>query len=156
MTTKIIFLLTLLSYSMIAGQAFMHMLALKHAQLSLEANAYIELRKLVDASMRVSYKYVIYAALLTNILLVLANIKNPGGLVFITAAIALVALIAEILLTLKGNLPINDVINTWSANNYPTNWADFRTKWFDIYQYRQVANIIGFISLLAGVVFGQK
>ncbi|MEI9955433.1 MAG: hypothetical protein WDM90_03780 [Ferruginibacter sp.] len=106
--------------------------------------------------MRSNFKYVIYAALLANLLLVITTIKNPGSIVFITAAIALVCLIADILLTLKGNLPINDIINQWSADNYPANWQAFRTKWFTIFQYRQVATIIGFVSLLIGVVFRSK
>jgi uncharacterized membrane protein len=68
----------------------------------------------------------------------------------------LIALVAEIMLTLKGNLPINDVINTWSTDTIPANWTAFREKWFTIFQYRQIASITGFISLLIGAVFGTK
>lgn len=156
MTTKIILFITLLAYSFIVSQSFMYILALKNVQLNLAANPYIELRKLIDAAMRSNFKYAIYAALLANLLLVIVNIKNPGGIVFTTAAIALIALVADILLTVKGNLPVNDIIKTWSADNYPTNWAAYRTKWFTIFQYRQIANIIGFVSLLIGVVFRMK
>lgn len=156
MTIKIIFLSALLTYSIVVSQSFMYILALKHVQLNLEAGSYTELRKLIDTSMRGNFKYVIYAALLTNLILVISTIKNPGSLVFITAAIAFVALIADTLLTVKGNLPINDIINTWSSDNYPTNWADYRAKWFNIFQYRQIANITGFVSLLIGAVFGSK
>ena len=156
MTTKIIFAITLFAYVMIASQAFMYILSLKQVQLSLNANAYTEIRKLIDTSMRASFKYVIYAALLANVLLVILTAKTPNGLVFITATIALVALIAEIMLTLKGNLPIHDVINTWSADSVPANWTSFRNKWFTIFQYRQIASITGFISLLIGAVFGTK
>jgi hypothetical protein len=77
-------------------------------------------------------------------------------MIFIFSAIAFVALIAEILLTLKGNLPINDIINTWSPGNYPANWEAVRKKWFAVYQYRQIATIVGFVSLLIGGVFGSK
>lgn len=156
MTTKIIFAITLLAHAIIASQAFVYILSLKEVQLNLGANAYTEIRKLIDISMRASFKYVIYAALLANVLLVIATVKTPTSLVFITATIALLALVAEILLTLKGNLPINDVINTWSADNVPANWTSFRDKWFTIFQYRQIASITGFISLLIGAVFGIK
>lgn len=156
MTTKIIFTITILAYAMIASQAFMYILSLKQVQLSLDANAYTEIRKLTDSSMRASFKYVIYAALFANVLLVVATAKAPCSLVFITAAIALIALIAEISLTLKGSLPINDVINTWSADNVPTNWTTVRDRWFAIFQYRQMASITGFISLVIAAVFGTK
>ncbi len=156
MSTKIIFTITLLVYAMIASQAFMYMLSLKQVQLNLGANSYIEIRKLIDISMRASFKYVIYVALLANVLLIIVTAKTPNSLVFISATVALVALVAEIVLTLKGNLPINDVINTWSADSIPANWTAFRDKWFTIFQYRQIASITGFISLLIGAVFGTK
>ena len=156
MPDKIILLSTLLAYSIIVSQSFMYILALKNVQLNLEVSSYTELRKLIDTSMRSNFKYVIYAALLTNLLLVVSTIKNPGSLLFISATIAFVALIADTLLTVKGNLPINDIINTWSSDSYPTNWTDYRAKWFNIFQYRQIINIVGFVTLLIGAVFGSK
>jgi hypothetical protein len=156
MSNKIILLITLLAYSIIVSQSFMYILALKDVQLKLEFNTYTEIRKLIDFSMRANFKYVIYAALLGNILLVISNIKTPGSLIFITSTISLIALIADVLLTLKGNLPINDIINTWSLDNYPKNWSEIRMQWFNIFQYRQIVNITGWISLLIGAVFGSK
>ena len=156
MLVKVVFLFTILAYSIIVSQSFSYIIALKNIQLSLNAGSYIELRKLLDVNFRANFTYVVYAALITNLLLVLTTLKNPSSLLFITAAIAFVALIADTLLTVKGNLPINDVINTWSSDNYPTNWADYRTKWLNIFHYRQIANIIGFVSLLIGAVFGTK
>ena len=153
MTTRIILSITLLTYAMIASQAFMYILSLKRVQLNLGANAYTELRKLTDISMRASFKYVIYATLLANVLLVIVTAKMPDSLVFIASIISLVALIAEILLTVKVSLPINDVINTWSADNYPANWTAYREKWFTIFRYRQIASITGFVSLVVGTVF---
>lgn len=156
MSNKIILLITMLAYSIIVSQSFMYILALKDVQLKLEFNTYTEIRKLIDFSMRANFTYVIYAALLSNILLVLSNIKNPSSLIFITTTISLIALIADVLLTLKGNLPINDIINTWSSDNYPKNWSEIRMQWFNIFQYRQIVNITGWISLLIGAVFGSK
>ncbi|MFN0200069.1 MAG: hypothetical protein ACKVTZ_01030 [Bacteroidia bacterium] len=156
MLIKVVFLFTLLAYSIIVSQSFSYIIALKNVQLSLNANSYIELRKLLDVNFRANFTYVVYAALITNLLLVLTTFKNPSSLLFITATIAFVALIADTLLTVKGNLPINDIINTWSSDNYPTNWTDIRAQWLTIFQYRQIANIIGFVSLLIGAVFGAK
>lgn len=156
MIQKILLLLTVLAYSIIVSQSFMYILSLKYTQLNLGADAYIELRKLIDASMRSNFKYVIYSALLANLLLVLSNIKNPGSLLFIATTIAFVALVADVIITVKGNLPLNDVINNWSSENHPANWQEYRNKWLSIFQYRQMINISGFVSLLIGIVFGSK
>ena len=156
MTTKIFFLITLLAYAVVVSQSFMYMLSLKQVQCSLDVISFTEIRKLTDNAMRASFKYVIYAALLANVLLVLTTAGTPGSLYFISAAIGLLALVIDVLLTVKGSLPINDVINTWSADHYPANWAYFRDKWFTIFQYRQMANIAGFLSLLLGAIFGNR
>lgn len=156
MLVKAITLLTLLAYSIIVSQSFLYIIALKNVQLSLNVDSYIELRKLLDVNFRAVFTYVVYTALITNFLLVVMTFRKPNDLLFITASIAFVALIIDTLLTVKGNLPINDMINTWSPDNYPTNWMEYRTKWLNIFRYRQITNIIGFVSLLIGAVFGTK
>lgn len=156
MATKITLLVTILFYSVIVSQSFMYILSLKNTQLALGGGSYTELRQLIDANMRHNFKYVIYLTLFANLLLVILNSETPSGLMFITAAIALVALVIDVLLTLKGNVPVNDIINSWSIENYPDNWREVRDKWFTIFRYRQMATITGFLSLLAGVVFGGR
>ena len=153
MATKIILLLTVIVYSIIAAQSFMYIIALKNTQNSMGAGSYIELRKLLDTNFRANFTIVVYAALILNLLLLIFTIKSPGSILFITAAIAFILLVVDVVLTLKGNLPINDIINTWTPEQYPSNWKEYRAKWLDIFQYRQLANITGFLSLLAGAVF---
>jgi|SRR6218665_242332 len=153
---KIILFITILSYSLVVSQSFMYILALKNTQLALGGSSYVEVRQLIDANMRGSFKYVIYTALLSSLLLLIVNYKNPSGLLFITSAIALIALVTDILLMVKGNMPLNEIINGWSPENYPADWKTVRQAWFNILQYRQLANIAGFLSLLAGAVFGGK
>ena len=153
---KTILFFALLSYSVIVSQSFMYILSLKNVQLALGGESYVELRQLIDANMKSTFGYVTYAALLSGLLLLIVNVKAPGSLAFITAAIALVALITDILLMLKGSMPLNEVINSWSPNDYPAGWTSIRQQWFDVLSYRQIANITGFISLLTGAVFGGK
>ena len=153
MLIKIVLFINLIAYAVIVSQSFMYILALKNTQLALRAPSYIEVRHLIDVNMRSRFKYVLYLALLTSLALVILQLKDPASIGLITAAIAFVVLVIDIVLTVKGNLPVNDIINGWTAENYPANWQEMRQKWFTIFQYRQIANITGFISLLAGIVF---
>lgn len=155
MLNKTFLLITVLSYSIIVSQSFMYILALKQVQLTMDVNPYTELRKLIDGSMNKTFRYVIYFALLSNLVLLLITIKNPGNLLFITTAIAFVALIVDTLIAVKGNIPINEAINAWTTDKYPANWTEFRSKWLQYFHYRQIANITGFISLLVGATFGR-
>ncbi len=156
MQTKIILLLSIIAYSVIVGQSYMYIVALKNVQTDMSAGSFIQLRQLLDTSFRNNYQYAVYAALITSLILVLINIKAPKSLLFITACVSFIALIADLLLMLKGNMPINDLINTWTSDHYPDNWAEYRAKWLQIFLYREVATITGFISLVIGAVFRMK
>ena len=152
--TKLLLFLTLIAYSIIVAQSFMYIIALKDVQNRMGAGSYIELRKLLDNSFRANFKFAVYAALVFNLLLVVSTSKYTGSLLFISSLIAFIALITDTLLTVKGNLPINGLINTWTVQSYPENWVTYRAKWLQIFQYRQIANITGFTCLLAGTIFG--
>lgn len=154
MVFRIILLITVLSYSVIVAQSFMYIIALKNVQYKLQAASYIEVRKLMDAAFRAKYKFAVYAALLSNMALLIVTGKDYCSIFFVTSCLAFGALVMDVLLTLKGNVPINKQINTWAADNYPEDWADYRTEWLQIFQYRQIVTISGFILLLAGAVFG--
>lgn len=153
MIFNLLLLFTILFYSIVVSQSFMYILSLKHAQLNLEADAYISLRKLLDQAMTRNFKYVIYLALLFNLILVIATLRNPFGILFITSLISLLALIGDVLIAVKRSLPINATINTWKRDAYPTDWSQYRSNWLKVFRYRQVLNIIGFVSLLVGAVF---
>lgn len=155
MITKLLLLLTLVSYSVIVSQSFMYILALRGVSLRLDSSTYIELRKQIDRSMRATFKYAMYSGLLLNLVLVVATARNPVGVLFISSAVAFIALIIDTMITLKGNIPMNNVINNWTPGSHPANWSDFRERWLTFFRYRQIANITGFISLVAGAVFAS-
>lgn len=152
---KIILFATVLFYSVVVSQSFMYMLSLKNTQLALSGSAYTEVRQLTDASMNTLFRYVMYVAILLTLLHVVSNIKAPTSLMFITAVIALIALVVDGIITLKGNVPINQVIDNWSPADLPANWKDVRQSWFNVFQWRQVINTAGFVSLLTGAIFGK-
>ena len=153
MFLRIILLITILSYSVIVAQSFMYVIALRKAQYKMKAAAYIELRQLLDSGFKANYKYAVYAALLSNLTLLVMISKDAASLFFVTSLLAFCALIIDILLSVKGNVPINEKINTWSADNYPADWADYRAEWLQIFQYRQIVTITGFVLLLIGAMF---
>lgn len=155
MEIKVIILINLLAYSLIVSQSFSYIIALRNVQRNMQPQSYIELRKLLDKNFQIKFRIVFYFSLLSCSALTLLSSMHLTGLLFITSATALAGLIIETILTLKGNVPINREINTWSADNYPLNWQDYRNRWLTIFAKRQVVNIIGFLSLLVGAVFGS-
>lgn len=154
MLLNLVLFFTILAYSIIVSQSFMYILSLRHMQLNLQASEYIAVRKLIDAGMNSRFRYVFYLALIFSLLLVVVCAFYASGLLFISACIAFVALIADTIITVKGNLPINTEINRWTDEQFSHDWEKYRMQWLTFYQYRQILNITGFVCLVAGVVFG--
>jgi uncharacterized membrane protein len=154
MEIKITLFITILLYAFVISQSFFYILAMSRVSKSMQPVTYIESRQLLDKNLQNSLSLVYYLSLAACIALTSFCVINPPGPLFICSIIALVLLIVDIALSLKGNVPLNKIINTWTASNYPANWKEYRSKWFLVYNIRQVANIIGFVSLLAGLIFG--
>ena len=153
MITQIILLFTLLLYSIVAAQSISYIISLTDVQQKMNVNEYIVFRRLTDKNFRLKFAKVVYATLLLNLALVIITIIYFNLLLLICSIISLLAFVIDVLLMLKGNLPINNMINTWTAENYPSNWSEYREKWFDVFRLRQIANLTGFVSLLVGAVF---
>lgn len=154
MEIKITLFITILLYAFVISQSFFYILALSRVTKSMQPVTYIESRQLLDKNLQGSLSLVYYLALAASIALTSFCVINPSGILFICSLISLVCLIVDVALTLKGNVPLNKIINTWTTSNYPANWKEYRSKWFMVYNIRQIANIIGFVSLLAGLIFG--
>jgi hypothetical protein len=154
MLIKITLFITLVAYAFIVGQSFFYILALSNATKKMGPSSYIETRKLIDAELQSNLSLVYYLALAATILLTAFSVVNPGGVLFTSSVIALIALVIDIAVALKGNIPLNKIINNWTVSSYPQDWQQVRNRWFSLYHIRQGVNIAGFVSLLAGLIFG--
>jgi hypothetical protein len=154
MTLKIIQFLNLLAYGFVASQPMFYLLAMSRAQKNLRPSSYTELRNLLDNSLQISLRIVYYSTLLTSLVWFYYTLRYQSGFLLVSASIALAAFLTDMFFLFKGDMPINKIIQTWTPENYPPNWETYRRKWFYYYHRRQVADLIGFVSLLAGVCFG--
>ena len=153
MEIPILLFITLLAYSFVVSQSFSYIIALHNTQKNLDARSYIRLRKLLDKNFRAKFKYVFYITLISSTVLCILSFREPNSLLFIGSLIAWMGFAVDTIFMLKGNIPINKIINTWSPDNYPTDWEIQRAKWLRVFTRRQIANIIGFTSLLFAAVF---
>lgn len=153
MELKILIFLNLLVYSVIVSQSFMYMIALRNVQESMGAASYIELRKLLDRNFLKKFKPVVYSALLLGLALLSAAVFQSSGILLAGSSIAFAGLLTDVVLIIKGDMPINRIINSWTLETFPANWVEYRSKWLYWFSWRQVANITGFIALLIAAVF---
>jgi hypothetical protein len=153
MELKILIFLNLIVYSVIVSQSFMYMIALRNVQESMGAASYIELRKLLDRNFLKKFKPVVYSALVLGLALVVAAAFQSSAVILAGSSIAFAGLLIDVILIVKGDMPINRIINSWTLETFPANWVEYRSKWLYWFSWRQVANISGFIALLIAAVF---
>ncbi|HTF16429.1 MAG TPA: hypothetical protein VK658_00080 [Chryseolinea sp.] len=153
MITNIALFITVMAYSVIVSQSFMYLLALRDTQLKMDATSYIQFRKLVDRNMQAKFRYITYAALLASLLLIPIAFADGSWSLITASLVAFGMLVFDTMITIKGNLPINNAINAWTENHYPANWQEIRARWLQFFQYRQILNIMGFAALVAGMIF---
>lgn len=155
MGIKITLFITVLMYALVISQSLFYMMALTSTLKKMQAPTYIETRNLLTSQLKEPLQWIYYITMAASVLLSAFSVVNPSGPLFICSIIALLALLADALLAIKGNIPLNTLISSWTSTNYPSNWKKYQTRWFHLYHVRQALNIAGFISLLAGWALGM-
>lgn len=153
MFTQIVLLLALFAYSFVVSQSFSYIISLRNVLGRLDANSYILMRKLIDENFRAKFKYIFYTTWIFVIALCVVSALEKDFFLFTCSLVALAAYLADTYFMLKGNMPINNIINGWQKDSYPSDWGRYRQLWFNAFTKRQFSNIIGFISLLIAAVF---
>lgn len=153
MLNTIILLIALLVYSVLYSQFLFYFVTMSAVQKSLDVTPYILMRNQIDSHIRGKLTFFYYACLISCLVLTGVNIAQVSSMAFITSAIALAAIVADLVLTVKGNMPINNTIQTWSPGKYPPDWKEYRSRWFLFFHLRQLTGLIGFSSLIIQAVF---
>jgi len=149
---RIAIITNLIAYSIVVSQPLFCIVALGRAQQALSAAAYIELRQRINFVMTSRVPVIYLSTLVTGLLVLVLSLRLRDWSGLATAAVPLLCLVIDIIFMMRENVPINGVIDQWSTTNYPEDWEMYRTKWFEIFAYRQVLLLVGFFALLVGAV----
>jgi hypothetical protein len=78
----------------------------------------------------------------------------PGALTLSLLGLAL--FIADEIVTLAGNLPINRRFQSWNAAAPPSDWRELRDRWERLHSLRTLLIVFGFASFAASVVLFKQ
>ena len=146
-------LVNLIAYSTIVSQPLFYIVALTSAQRASSGAAYVELRPRTPPVMSRRVPLLSGTPLVTVLALLVLSWRAQSWNVLITTIVGFLCLLVDVVLMLRENVPINGVIDRWSIPGFPEDWKAYRDRWFAIFGYRQVALLLGFVSLLGGAVF---
>lgn len=152
--TAVALLASLVAYSVVASQPLFYLVAMGRAQQALSAAAYIELRQCINPVMVRRVPVIYLAALLSLVALLVFAVRAGDRVRAGAGALALAALVADLVLMTRVSVPINAAIDAWTAADHPADWEEYRERWFGIFAWREAVLLAGFVSLLAGAAFG--
>jgi hypothetical protein len=156
MTTKILRLLQLAVYLIITSQALFYLIILSDAMKQVSLENFIEFRKIVDGLMGTRFRVIYYVGLILTLSVVILLLKKPDSVLFITSCIALVCLIIDVSIAMKGNIPINNLINTYTPGDTTQDWSALRTQWLNLINIRGGFVTVGMLSQIAGLLWTSR
>jgi uncharacterized membrane protein len=62
-----------------------------------------------------------------------------------------VFMLVVLIVTLRGEVPLNQQIQTWVPGAAPANWADIRDRWLSNHLVRTIAGLLGFVCAAMGL-----
>ncbi|MEV0597525.1 DUF1772 domain-containing protein [Nonomuraea cavernae] len=118
---------------------------------SLPGSAYVRYWQALNTD----YRRAMPVLLLTCLVLLLATCVmsySRGQLVFWLAVTAALLLVATIVLTLTALDPLNQLADSWDADQPPAGWADVRLRWWTLHLVRTAMATVAFVALLIAQV----
>jgi uncharacterized membrane protein len=144
MTRGIVLFAALFFVALMAGVAFTVWLYFNPAGMS--PAFYVEtMQHAIRAFMVPLSTLLILAVFFTIVSTSLARRDRPSVYLLIAASVCVVAVL---LTTVLGHVPINNQIMTWSINSPPSNWTQLSEKWWRFQIVRTIAAIGGLSFLI--------
>jgi uncharacterized membrane protein len=90
-----------------------------------------------------------FAALVASIVFAVVVRDDSGP--FVLALVTALSMLATIVVTVRGNVPLNIQIEKWSPTDPPSGWEDVLRRWMRFNLIRTAAAVLGFAALAAAV-----
>lgn len=144
MVTSIIRFVNIILVALLAGTSFGIWMGFNPMNYSV--STYIEQQQHLVLSLQTLLVSLVITATLVTFASAFLQRKNRN--VFIALIFAALFLLACIIITRLGNLPVQKEMLTWKVNSIPENWTTLRDKWWSFHIMRTIAELIA-LALIA-------
>lgn len=122
-----------------AGIHVVGVLALNPALRAVDPTAYLAVKQSMDRRFPALMRPLSLAGVVALLVLtVLAAVDGHAG-VAVPAGVGLVCAVLAVVAVLRGDLPINERMATWTADALPADWRDWRRRWERFFLVRTLA-----------------
>lgn len=140
--------ISLVLTGLVAGTMAVGLVAVRPAMHSLPPTSYVLVKQAFDVSYPKLMKPLQISSLLSTVALAVMAAVDDASTCAIIAAVAAVAVLTNILVTVRGDLPINNAMATWRPEAPPADWESQRARW-DFFNSIRTTAAVGALVLLA-------
>ena len=142
-------LTTLVLIAVLLGIQLFGQVAFNPALRAVDATIYIQIKQSFDIHAPKIAKPVMLVCLAAALATLVTAFVSSSMIVISANALSLTALVIALLAVVRGDLPINQTMANWSAEEPPENWRAVRTRWERFFALRTGATGL---ALLAPVI----
>jgi len=114
---------------------------------------FIRIGKTIISNVAVPMSILMPATLLILLWICVMSRKTRPSFFFFVCSFLLMVLTTVI--TVGVEVPIDNQINTWTAETVPVDWTMIRARWAEYHMIRTFTSIFGFASLTAGILLDR-
>lgn len=151
-TFNLIRMTHLLLYFLVAVQLVYYFYLMGDALQLVRIESFLDERRIVHPLVMQRHQLVYYACLLTSLVMVGLSWRDANWFSLALYGLALVCLVADVVIALKGNNPINTQVQEAVAG---LDWEALRSDWIRLIKIRGGIISVGMLSLFVGLVFGK-
>ena len=152
MARSVIFFFALLFTALVAGGAFV--IWIEYNPSGMSAAAYVEG---MQHAIRV-FTIPLPTTVILSVVFCAASafLARREGTAFYLLVAATGSVLAVALVTVFGNIPINNQIMTWSSSAPPHRWVELSVQWWQFQTVRTIAALCGMALLIVAVLFRRS
>ena len=139
--------ISLVVTGLVAGTLTVGLVAVRPAMHSLPPTPYVLVKQAFDVSYPRMMKPLQLASLLATIALAVAAGVAGATACAVLAAVAAACVLTNILVTVRGDLPINNAMATWKPEAPPPDWREQRARWDFFNSIRTTAAVSALVLL---------
>lgn len=118
---------------------------------SLDGATYLAVKRAADVTFPTIARPLMLGSLLATGILVVVALISGDALVTALAVVTLLSLVATLAAILRGDLPINRIMSSWTSTTMPADWEMVRARWEGFFRIRMLANTVALAALVAAV-----
>jgi hypothetical protein len=148
--------ITLFLFALVAGVFWGTWFGLSRSIASISPAAFLEIGWIMIRNLRAPMAILMPAALASGLVVLVKTFRTDARASVTATAVGLLLLASALVITLAGNLPLDNQIRHWTLGTLPENWRAVRNRWEFYHGLRTFLSLMALASMTFSVLVQRK